>query len=157
MTWELIMTKTGWCFALNQTSTFQFLRQAGHKSSRFWKIPIKMTYCCGLELHLRQVLVTSQMLCRYYWNLKMNGEKNAWIIHFYKNNFKDSNILPHPQSLPMTGKKRMSQTQRKLRKAIQENDEPLLISINLSQVRQGQVSGFPCTLHFSNLLTFTLF
>lgn len=75
MTWEQIMTKTGWGFALNQTITFKFLRQAGHKSSKFWKISIKITYCCGLELHLRQVLVTSQMLCRYYWNLKMNSEK----------------------------------------------------------------------------------
>lgn len=70
---------------------------------------------------------------------------------------KDSNILPHPHSLPMTVKKRMSQTQHKLRKAIQENDEPLLISINLSQVRQGEVSGLPCTFHFSNLLTFTFY
>lgn len=55
----------------------------------------------------------------------------------------------------MTVKKRISQTKNKLRNAIKENDEPLLISINLSHVRQGEVSDFPCTFHISNLLTFT--
>ncbi len=72
----------------------------------------------------------------------MEKENESMNHSFLQNPFKDSNILPHPQSLPMTVKKRMSQTQHKLRKAIQENDEPLVISINLSQVRQGEVSGF---------------
>lgn len=31
------------------------------------------THCSWEELHLSQVLVTTQMICRYYWNL--GGER----------------------------------------------------------------------------------
>lgn len=115
------------------------------KKRNVWPLTV-----AGLELHLRQVLVTSQMLCRYYWNLKTNREKcmkwfSVTFINFFYKKKQNKNILPHPHSLPMTVKKRISQTKHKLRNAIKENDEPLLISINLSHVRQGEVSDFPCT------------
>lgn len=66
------MTQIDCAFALNPTLNFEFLRQTEDKSR---KISLKITHCCGLELHLRQVLVTSQMLRRYYWNLEMKREK----------------------------------------------------------------------------------
>lgn len=80
VTWKKFMTSF---FALIKTTeSWSRAKLVEHKVEQLWNEQRECedligTHCSWEELHLSQVLVTTQMICRYYWNLGAKTKKNT--------------------------------------------------------------------------------